>query len=129
MTMRIFIADDSDILRSHLITMLSDIAGVEIIGEAEDSSGTVEAIERLKPDIVILDIRMPRGDGILALETIKRSKAAPKVIMFTNYPYPQYRKKCTEAGADYFFSKSTEFEDLKETIRKLSQNSTPPKQT
>jgi len=121
--MRLFIADDSEILRTRLIEMLSELKDIEIIGHAEDSHEAVEAVERLRPNVVILDIRMPKGDGILALETIKRSKHAPVVIMFTNYPYPQYRKKCMEAGADYFFSKSTEFEGLMEVLRQMTQNS------
>jgi len=119
--MRILIADDSKIYRTYIIDLLSRIEGIEIAGQAEDSPSAVEAIERLKPDVAILDIRMPGGDGILALETIKRNKVNPKTIMFTNYPYPQYRKKCMDAGADYFFDKSTEFEKLVETLKELAQ--------
>lgn len=119
--MRILIADDSNIYRTYMIDLLSRVEGIEIVGQAEDSPSAVEAIERLKPDVAILDIRMPGGDGILALETIKRNKVNPKTIMFTNYPYPQYRKKCMDAGADYFFDKSTEFEKLVETLKELAQ--------
>jgi len=119
--MRILIADDSKIFRAYLIDLLSRIEGIEIAGQAEDSPAAVEAIEKLKPDVAILDIRMPKGDGILALETIKRNKVNPETIMFTNYPYPQYRKKCMDAGADYFFDKSTEFEKLVEVLKKLAQ--------
>ncbi len=119
--MRILIADDSKIYRAYMIDLLSRVEGIEIVGEAEDSPSAVEAIERLKPDVAILDIRMPGGDGILALETIKRNKVNPKTIMFTAYPYPQYRKKCMDAGADYFFDKSTEFEKLVDTLRELAQ--------
>jgi DNA-binding NarL/FixJ family response regulator len=119
--MRILIADDSKIYRTYMIDLLSKIEGIEIAGQAEDSPSAVEAIERLNPDVAILDIRMPGGDGILALETIKRNKVNPKTIMFTNYPYPQYRKKCMDAGADYFFDKSTEFEKLVEVLKELVQ--------
>jgi len=119
--MRILIADDSKIYRTYMIDLLSRVERIEIVGQAEDSPGAVEAIERLKPDVAILDIRMPGGDGILALETIKRNKVNPKTIMFTNYPYPQYRNKCMDAGADYFFDKSTEFEKLVETLKELAQ--------
>jgi len=114
-------ADDSKIYRTYMIDLLSRVKRIEIVGQAEDSPSAVEAIERLKPDVAILDIRMPGGDGILALETIKRNKVNPKTIMFTNYPYPQYRKKCMDAGADYFFDKSTEFEKLVETLKELAQ--------
>lgn len=59
-------------------------------------------------------------DGISALNIIKKElNIDPIVIMFTNYPYLQYRKKCLEAGADYFFFKSTEFENLIELMRNM----------
>ena len=57
--MRLFIADDSEILRTRLIEMLSELKDIEIIGHAEDSHEAVEVVERLKPNVVILDIRMP----------------------------------------------------------------------
>jgi DNA-binding NarL/FixJ family response regulator len=102
--------------------MLAGIEGVEIVGEVEDSADAVEAVERLKPDVVILDIRMPKGDGILALQIIRRSKVSPKIIMYTNYPYPQYRQKCMVAGADYFFDKSTEMRELADVLKELARN-------
>lgn len=119
--MRLFIADDSQILRCRLFEMISEIEGIKIVGEAENSTTAIEAIEKLKPDVVILDIRMPGGDGILALETLKKSKNPPKVIIFTNYPYLQYRKRCLDAGADFFFYKGKEFERLIDLLKKLLQ--------
>ncbi len=123
MEYKVLIADDSKMLRSRLVEMLSEIKGIEVVGEAEDCPGTIEAVGRLKPDIVIQDIVMPAGNGISVLEMIKKSKLPPKVIMFTNYPYPEYRKKCMNAGADFFFSKSTEFENLIEVLKQFVQDS------
>ena len=77
------------------------------------------AIRRLKPDVVILDIHLPGSSGIEVLEAIKKDKPAPIVIMFTNYPYPQYRKRCMDLGADFFFDKSTEHEKLTEVFKRL----------
>jgi DNA-binding NarL/FixJ family response regulator len=116
--MRLLIADDSEILRSRLIELLSEVEEVKVVGEVRESQETIKAVQRLEPDIVILDIRM-RGDGILALEEIKKKAKPPIVIMFTNYPYLQYRKKCLDAGADFFFYKSTEFEALLALLKKL----------
>jgi len=116
---RIFIADDSEVLRTRLVEILSEIEGVEIIGEAVTANEAIKAVKNLKPDVVILDIRMPGGNGIEALETVKMEKKPPLVIMFTNYPYLQYRKRCLDAGADYFFFKSTEFEKLLELLKKI----------
>jgi len=117
--MRVFLVDDSAIVRERLVSMLSEIKGVEIAGEAENAHDALEDIKKLKPDVVILDIRMPGGNGIDVLEKIKKSRPTTKVIIFTNYPYPQYRKKCMDGGADYFFDKSIEFEKVIEVLKSL----------
>ena len=69
--------------------------------------------------MVILDIRMPNGSGIDVLREIKKNEHAPIVIMITNYPYPQYQKKCEAAGADYFFDKATEIGKVTEVLEQL----------
>jgi DNA-binding NarL/FixJ family response regulator len=117
--MKVFIADDSKVLCERLIEMLSDVPGIEIIGHAQDVAESLAAIKKLNPDIVILDIRMPGGSGMDVLQALKQGKQAPMVIMLTNYPYPQYRKKCLGLGADYFFDKSTEFEKVTELFKQL----------
>lgn len=121
--MKVFLVDDSAIVRERLASMLSEIKYVEIAGEAENAHDALQDIEKLKPDAVILDIRMPDGNGIDVLEKIKKSRPAIQVIMFTNYPYPQYRKKCMDYGADYFFDKSTEFERVAEALKRLMESS------
>jgi len=127
--MRLIIADDSAIIRSCLVDLLSDIEGIEIVGQAGDWSGAAEAIERLKPDVAILDIQMPKENGVVPLRAMKSSKFPPKVIMFTNYSYPKYRKEYIEAGADYFFDKCSEYKELTEVLKQLIQDSAPIKQT
>jgi len=117
--MKVFIADDSKVMRERVIDMISELPEIEIIGQAEDGLQATNLIEKLTPDVVILDIRMPGGNGIDVLKHIKKMKLNPVVIMLTNYPYPQYRKKCMKAGADYFFDKSTEFEKVTEVLQKL----------
>jgi DNA-binding NarL/FixJ family response regulator len=117
--MKIFIADDSVVLRERLVTMFADVPGMEIVGQAGKGLEATDAIRRLEPDVVILDIRMPDGNGIDVLKSIKQDGEAPIVIMLTAYPYPQYRKKCLEAGADYFFDKSTEFQKVTTTLKQL----------
>lgn len=117
--MKLFIADDSKVLRDRLFELISEIEGIKIVGEAENAGAAIAAIEQLTPDVVILDIRMPGGDGIVALQALKKWDKPPKVIIFTNYPYLQYRKKCLDAGADFFFYKATEFEILIDLLRHL----------
>ena len=119
--MRLFIADDSEILRERLVEIISEIEGVKIVGQGEEPITVIDAVGRLHPDLVILDIRMPGGNGILVLETLKKMENPPSVIMFTSYPYFQYRKRCLDAGADFFFYKSTEFERLVNVIRERAK--------
>jgi len=121
--MRLFIADDSEILRNHLSNIIADIYGIEIIGEAANASDAIEAIRNLSPEVAIIDIKLPGKSGIHLLQQIKAFKPEIIVIIFTDYPYPQYRRKCDESGADYFFEKSSESEKLIEVLKKLKTNS------
>ena len=119
--LRVFIVDDSAVIRERLEAMLSELKGIGIIGQAKGSTEAEEAIPKLKPDVVILDIRMHGGNGIEVLKNIKKDKNPPLVMMLTNYPYPQYRKKCKDAGADFFFDKSSEFDKITEVLKKLTR--------
>ena len=121
--MKIFIVDDSEIVIERLKTMLSEVKEVEVIGQAHNPFDAINGIRTLHPDAVILDLQMPGGSGMGVLLSIKRDDSAPTVLILTNYPYPQYRKKCMEAGADFFFDKSTEFERVPEVFKELIQNS------
>jgi len=121
-TMKILIADDSPIVRERLKNILSEFPEVEIAGQAKSTPEAIESINMMKPDVVILDIRMPGGSGIEVLQSIKKDRPDIKVIMFTNYPYPQYRKKCMDLGADFFFAKATESEEVPKVIEQLLKN-------
>ncbi len=116
---KVFIVDDSLIVREHLVTMLDDLAGIEIVGQAENVAEAISGIRIIQPDVVILDIRMPGGSGIDVLRTVKQDKLAPMVIILTNYPYPAYRQKCLQAGADFFLDKSTEFDQIPELFEQF----------
>jgi DNA-binding NarL/FixJ family response regulator len=120
--MKIFIVDDSELVVERVRALLSNIEGVEFTGQATNANDAVEAIERLKPDVVILDIRLIGENGMNVLDRIKKEHAPPVVIMFTNYPYPQYRKKCRELGAEYFFDKVTEIESFVKVLRILAHD-------
>jgi len=115
---KVFIADDSLIVQEHLVMILDELTEVEIVGQAETVAEAISAITKLQPDVVILDIRMPDGSGIDVLQTIKQDDPAPAVIVLTNYPYPAYRQKCLQAGADFFLDKSTEFDQIPELIER-----------
>ncbi len=120
--LKVFVVDDSTILRERLVGMLSEIENVEVIGEAAERDEAIAEITQLKPHVAILDIRLNQGNGIEVLVEIKKSEFSPIVIMLTNYPYVQYREKCMRAGADYFFYKATEFNKVKEVVTKLADD-------
>lgn len=73
----------------------------------------------MEPDLVILDIHLNGKNGIQVLEEIQAEKNPPTVIMLTAYPYPQYRKKCFELGADYFLDKTVDFEQIPQVIEEI----------
>ena len=85
--MRLFIADDSEIVRSRLVGMLSEFKEIDIVGEATTAQEAIESIRELIPDVAILDVRMPDGNGIEVLETLMKENISTKFIIFTNYPY------------------------------------------
>ena len=117
--MNVFIVDDSSIVCSGLETMLTELQDVHVIGKAATARDAIAAIEQLKPDVAILDIRLLEGNGIEVLQRVKGKENAPTIIMLTNYPYPQYKKKCMDLGADYFFDKVTEIETVGEIFREM----------
>jgi DNA-binding NarL/FixJ family response regulator len=115
--MKVLIADDAEMMRDRLVTLISGIEGIEIVGQAATCPETEELNKNLKPDVVLLDIRMPGGSGIEVLQNVKRNKRETKVIILTNYSYPQYKEKCLKLGANYFFDKSEDFKKIPDTLR------------
>lgn len=117
--MKVLVVDDSKIIRDRLVNLLSAIKGVETVAQAENAKIAISTCQAIRPDVVILDIRMRGINGIELLKQIKNEQHASKVIMLTNFPYPQYRRKCIEVGADYFLDKSTEFDEINVIIRNM----------
>jgi DNA-binding NarL/FixJ family response regulator len=117
---KILIVDDSNVVRDRIVEMISSIAGVEIVGEAANSIEAIHMVNKLKPDVVTLDIRIPGESGIEVLKKIKRTQPSTTVLVLTNFPQEQYKNKCYQLGGDYFFSKSEEFEKVEEVINNLA---------
>jgi len=110
---KLLIVDDSKIVADRLAAFIQERSPASrIVGHARDGVQALEYIQDLQPDVIILDIQMPGRSGIEVLRDVKAMPAPPVVIILTNYPLPQYRKRCMEEGADYFFDKSTQFEEI-----------------
>ncbi len=119
MTGRVLLVDDSEVIRSRVRARLSSVAGVEVLGEATDAESALRELTERQPDIVVLDLLMPGGGGTRVLEGMTKTSGRPVVIVFTNFPYPEYRTRCAELGADYFFDKTADHERLPELIGRL----------
>lgn len=119
--MRVMIADDSPAFRNRLVRLLTEIDSVDLVHCASDGIDALSAGRELRPDAMILDIQMPGASGIDVLREIKREYPEIIVIMLTSYSEPQYRKRCFELGANYFFSKSTDSRDLLGLIAALER--------
>lgn len=124
--MKILIADDSAILRERLANLLHDLDGIESIEQAEDTTKARELVQKMKPDVAILDVRMPKGGGIDLLHDIRRqAHPSTTIIMLTNYAFAETRDKCIGGGANYFFDKSTEFMKVVAVLREMLSRSIP----
>ncbi|RQW81046.1 MAG: response regulator [Geobacter sp.] len=119
--MKIIIADDSSLWRDRIRSILIEINEVFVVGEAENGTEALQIIMEKKPDLAILDIRMSGMNGIEVLKKIRELRMKVKVCMLTNYTYPLYKKRCIESGADYFLSKTEDFEKISEIITEMSE--------
>lgn len=119
--MKVLIADDSRVVRERMRLLLAEVQSVEMIGEAENVQQAIEQVRQLVPDIVILDMRMPGGSGIDVMKQIEKKNHVPLIIMLTNFSHPLQKRKCMEAGADYFFDKSAEFERVVDILKSATE--------
>lgn len=117
---RVFLVEDSAPIRERLAGLLGEIDGVQIVGEAESATAAIAGILDLRPDAVVLDIRLAGSSGIDVLRAVH--PRAPEVIfiMLTNFANPQYRKICMAAGASHFVDKSTEISEIKHLVSTLA---------
>ncbi|MBF8296590.1 MAG: response regulator receiver protein [Bacteroidetes bacterium] len=119
--MKIFVADDSSIIRERIVRMLENVPNARVVGEAADGAEALRSIPETKPDLVILDLKMPIAGGIEILPLIKGLSTPPIVMVLTNYATSHHREACAKLGADYFFDKSREFEKAIEVIESLAE--------
>jgi DNA-binding NarL/FixJ family response regulator len=117
--MRVYISDKTDDVRVRLASVLEELDGVEIVGHGRDAGLSLDAIGQLKPEVVIIDMMLVGGEVARMVRSLKVECGVAVVIMNTNRHHPMYRQRCSEAGVDYFFDKSTEFRQLVGTLKGL----------
>lgn len=116
---KVYVVDDSALIRERLIELLSEVQGIQVIGETGDPYEANRVIGELSPDAVILDIRLPGKSGIEVLKEIRKNNKSTIVIMVTNYVSSHYRKICMDSGADYFLNKTTEFNKVTTLLKDM----------
>ena len=114
---RIFVADDHASFRRALVRMISMAPGLELVGEAADGAAARDGCLDLKPDVAILDMMMPRMDGVEVTRIIKRDRPSIKVIMLSVFGQEQHVQRGLTAGADRYLTKGISAEELLAAIR------------
>jgi DNA-binding NarL/FixJ family response regulator len=114
---RVLIVDDEALVRTGLRMILSSADDLEVVAEAEDGADAVEAVRRHRPDVVLMDVRMPRMDGLTATRALVRLDPAPKVVVLTTFDLDDYVFRALEAGASGFLLKDTPPRDLVHAVR------------
>ena len=122
---RLLIVDDHEIFRRGLRALLEPSSEWQICGEAVDGIDAVEQYKTLRPDIVVLDVSMPRLNGLEAARLIRKENPESQIVIITQHDSPQIRSAAHEAGARAFVTKSSVGSELVFALRNLLQNPNP----
>ena len=125
--LRVVIVEDSAIIRARLAESLLEIPNVEIVGQVETEGDALAVLRQPQWDVAVLDLQLKTGTG---LGVLKGLGSAPrprnaKIIVFTNYAFPQYRERSIALGADFFFDKSREFHRVREVLAGMASGPGP----
>ncbi len=117
---RVVLVDDDPLVRAGLILMLGGAAQLQIVGEAGDGAEGLEVITRTHPDVVLMDIRMPRMDGLTAVQRLSEKRDPPKVIVLTTFDADEHVVRALALGATGFLLKDTSPAMIVEAIEKVA---------
>ena len=120
---RVLVVDDSKLFREALANFVADLDSMSVVGRARDGQEALDLVLALRPHVVLMDLRMPRLDGIEATRALKRDPAAPAVVVCTTEDDPRLRDAALEAGADSFVLKRDLGVKVEELVRALARPS------
>jgi DNA-binding NarL/FixJ family response regulator len=106
-SVRVIIVDDDPLVRAAITMILSRAPGVDVVGEAADGADVFRAVDLYAPDVVLMDIRMPRVDGLAATELLRARPNPPEIIVLTTFDADEYVLRALRAGAGGFLLKDT----------------------
>jgi len=116
---RILVVDDHAMLREGIIALLTAEAGIEIVGEASDGIEAVERYDLLRPDVMLLDMQMPRQDGETTIRIVRGRHPKARIIVLTTYDGDVQASRALKAGASGYLLKSSLRNELLDTIREV----------
>ena len=114
---RVLLVDDEALVRAGLRMILEAAGDIDVVGEAADGADAVEAVRRARPDVVLMDIRMPRLDGLAALQALRALDDPPPVVILTTFDLDDYVFRALQAGAAGFLLKDTPPLELVNAVR------------
>jgi DNA-binding NarL/FixJ family response regulator len=124
MSIRMLICDDHEVIRTGLISLLAGTE-IEIIGEAANGKDALRLAQKDKPDVILLDIRMPDGDGLSTLEKLRAKVPESKVVMLSTYDNPTYIARAVALGACDYVLKGSTRDDMIATIQAAAAGESP----
>jgi DNA-binding NarL/FixJ family response regulator len=114
---RVLVVDDEGLVRAGLRTILSSAEDIDVVAEAGDGHEAVEAVRRHRPDVVLMDVRMPRMDGLAATRAVTALSPAPRVVVLTTFDLDDYVFRALREGAAGFLLKDTPPRRIIEAVR------------
>ncbi|HUT12834.1 MAG TPA: response regulator transcription factor [Thermoguttaceae bacterium] len=124
MSIRLLVCDDHPVIRTGLAALLAGTE-IEIVAEASSGKEAVEQAGKMKPDVILLDIRMPDGDGLSVLDKLRAASPESRVVMLSTYNNPTYIARAVALGASDYVLKGSSREDIIATITAASEGESP----